>query len=405
MAVFLSAEAFSNPYPLAQRLRETDPVHWSEEFRAWVLTRYADVAAGLHDPRFAADRMPQLSRLETLNLEWLRPLFSATHKMILFQDPPDHTRLKGLANRAFTRPIVEGWRATIQQLVDGLLDRAEQAETLDVIADFARPLPLAVISMVLGFPDAARERLKAWSDEMAPFFGNFSHTGPQMTAAQRAVLEFSEYIRTLVRDRRRGSGRGNDLMSLLAHDVGGALTEDELVANVILLVGAGHVTTTDLIGNGTLALLQHPEQASRVGQSRPASGLMESAIEELLRYDSPVQMTARLIKDNVEIDGRRIARGQWVVLWLGAANRDPARFSRPDDLDLERPDNRHLAFGSGAHFCVGAPLARLQAQIALGTLFRRCPDMALQDRPLTWGHSSTLRSLTSLPVWRSARKA
>jgi pimeloyl-[acyl-carrier protein] synthase len=401
----LSPETFADPYPFAHHLRETDPVHWSEEFNAWVLTRYYDVAACLHDPRLAADRITHLDRLAQMGMERLRPLFGTMRKMLLYLGPSDHARVRGLVNQTFTRRNVEGWRAETQQLVDHLLNRVETAETMDVLRDLAQPLPLAVIAMVLGIPSDAHARLKGWSDALAPFFGNFTHTGHQLAAAQRCVLDFSDYLRGIIEEKRRGTGLGRDLLTSLVHDGGGALTDDELVANAILLVGAGHVTTTDLIGNGTLALLRHPAQANRVGESRSGSGFLEGAIEELLRYDGPVQMTARLAREDIEIGGKLLGKGRWVILWLGAANRDPARFAEPDGLDLGRTDNRHLAFGSGAHFCLGAPLARLQAQIAIGTLFRRFPGMRLMDGPLSWERNPTLRGLISLPVTLFPRSA
>lgn len=398
MAAFLRPETFADPYPLARRLRQTDPVHWSAEFNAWVLTRYADVAASLHDPRLAADRLPQIDTLAEFGMESLRPLFATMRRMFLFLDPPAHTRLRKIMNRAFTRPGVEGLRAETQHLVDGLLDRVDGRPAMDVLVDLAQPLPLSVIRTVLGIPADAQPRLKSWSEDISRFFGNFFHTHQQLAVIQKSVLEFAQYLRGLLEERRRGASTGADLLSALAADRGDALSEDEVLANAILLVAAGHVTTTDLIGNGTLALLRNPGRAAEVRQSGNRAAFMEAAVEELLRCESPVQMTARLVKHDLDIGGRTIRQGQWVILWLGAANRDPARFADPDRLDFGRADNKHVAFGAGAHFCIGAPLARMQAQAALATLFRRFPAMRLQDEPLVWERNPTLRGLTSLPV-------
>lgn len=397
-AAFLTPETFADPYPLARALREKDPVHWSEEFHAWVLTRYADVAASLHDPRLAAERLPQLERLAEFGLEGLRPLFTTMRHMFLFLDPPEHTRLRKIMNRAFTRPMVEHWRAETQRLVDGFLDRAADSDDMDVLFDLAQPLPLSVIRLVLGIPAEAQPQLKRWSEEISRFFGNFFHTHQQLAKVQQSVLEFAQYLTGLIEEKRRTDAQSGDLLSALVARHAETLTEEEILANAILLVAAGHVTTTDLIGNGTLALLRHPEHAAAI-RAHTDAGFMESAVEELLRCESPVQMTARLVKADVEIGGRAIRQGQWIILWLGAANRDPARFADPDRLDFTRADNKHVAFGSGAHFCIGAPLARMQAQIALGSLFRRFPAIRLRDdRPLVWERNPTLRGLTSLPV-------
>jgi cytochrome P450 len=394
----LKPETFADPYPLARHLRETDPVHWSEELNGWMLTRYADVAAALHDPRFAADRLPQLDRLASMGWEPLRPLFHTMRGMFLFRDAPVHTRLRKLANRGFTRPSVEGLRAEAQRLTEAHVDEVAATGRMDVLSDLAQELPLKVLSLVLGFPADVQPRLRAWSEDLARFFGSFTQTPRQLAAVQATVLEFSEYLRAALQERRHRATPGTDMLSALVQERGDVLTEDEIISSAILIVAAGHVTTTDLIGNSTLALLRDPDQARRVSADRGTPGFLESAVEELLRYESPVQMTARLVREPVDLGGKRIRKGEWLILWLGAANRDPARFSDPDRLDLERTDNKHLAFGSGAHFCLGAPLARMQGQIAIPTLFRRFPAMRLADVPLVWKRNPTLRGLTSLPV-------
>jgi cytochrome P450 len=395
---FLTTETFENPYPLARELRDRDPVHWSPEFGAFVLTRYADVAASLHDPRLAADRLWALDRLAEFGMEHLRPLFTTMRRMFLFRDPPDHTRLRKIMNRAFTRPSVEGWRTETRRRIDELLDAAAERGRMDVLADVAQPLPLSVIRIVLGIPPQAEPDLRRWSEDISRFFGTFVHTHRLLGAVQRSVLEFTDYLRGLLDEKRRSAAPGADLLGALVHDTSDALTEDEIIANAILLVAAGHVTTTDLIGNSTLALLRDPALAAGVRAHAAEPAFVEAAVEELLRCESPVQMTARLVRQDLEIGGRQIHAGQWVVLWLGAANRDPARFPDPDRIQLTRTDNRHVAFGAGAHFCIGAPLARMQAQLLLPTLFTRFLDLRLEDVPLVWEQNPTLRGLTALPV-------
>jgi cytochrome P450 len=392
---FLGPEEYANPYPFARRLRDTDPVHWSPEFNSWVLTRYADVAASLHDPRLAAERLPNLERLAEYGMEPLRPLFATMRRMFLFRDPPEHTRLRKIMNRAFTRPGIEGWRQETQGLVNGLLDAVEPEGRIDVLADLAQPLPLSVIRVVLGIPAEAQFDLRRWSDDLAAFFGNFIHTTKMLARVQTTVMEFTEYLRTLLDRKRQGSASGTDLLNSLVHDSGDVLTEDEIIANAILLVAAGHVTTTDLIGNSVFALLREPALAEDLRRHWTTPHFMEAAVEELLRCESPVQMTARVAKEDVEIGGRTIRKGQWIVLWLGAANRDPARFADPDRIDFRRADNKHLAFGFGAHFCIGAPLARMQAQIALPALFNRFPTLRVATAP-EWEQKPTLRGLTAL---------
>ena len=393
---FFSPEMFDNPYPAARSLRESDPVHWSAELDGWVLTRYADVAASLHDPRFAAARLPHPDNLPALGMQLLTPLFGTMRLMLTFLDPPDHGKLRRLATRGFTRPHVESWRPQIQQMVDDLLDRVEDAGGMDIVRDLARPLPLAGMSMLLGIPND--ERLAAWSAAVGRFFGSFTHTRRQLLEVQSTILDFSGYLRDRIADLRAGRATGDDLLSGLVRDAGDTLGDDELVATAILLVGAGTVTTTDLIGNAVLSLLEHPDRLRELQASAATPGLLDGAMEELVRYDGPVQMTGRLLRDDVEMGGRRLRKGQWALLWLAAANRDPERFPDPDSIVFGRPDNRHLAFGSGAHFCLGAPLARLQGQIAIGTLLRRFPASHREDGPLVWERYPTLRGLTSLRV-------
>ncbi len=387
-----SAAFLRDPYPIYQQLRAADPIHWNGW--SWIVTRYVDVLAILRDPRFVAARIqPDEAWLRQTGLT---PLFRTHARMMLFTDPPDHTRLRGLVSRAFTPRVVEQLRPRIQALVDAIIDDIAAAGATDLIRDLAYPLPVTVIAELLGVPAGMRDQFRRWSDGVAAFIGGT--TAPEMETlaeAQRCVIEMSAYFRAEA-DARRRQPR-DDLLTALAQaeDAGDRLSSDELIANAILLLVAGHETTTNLIGNGTLALLQHPDQRQRL-MDDPA--LIASAIEELLRYNSPVQATSRMAAADVVIDGRQIRRGQHVSLMIGAANRDPAHFADPDRLDITRRPNRHLSFAHGPHFCLGAPLARLEGQIAIGALFRRLPRLALATDDVTWRDNFTLRGLTALPL-------
>ena len=382
----------ANPYPFYHRLREADPVHQSP-LGFWVLTRYDDCVMVLRDPRFGRAGFEGL--LESVYGNTVEQGRLPTS--MLFRDPPDHTRLRGLVSRAFTPRVVEGLRPRIQQIVDGLLDRVQGAGRMEVISDLAYPLPVTVISEMLGVPEGARERIKQWSAEIARSLDAIGlPTDPEIVdrgrTGRRAI---GDYFRGLLPDRKKRP-RG-DLLSLLieAEEQGDKLSEGELVATCVLLYIAGHETTVNLIGNGLLALLRHPKELERL---RDAPSLIQSAVEELLRFDGPVQRTARITNADVELGEHKIPKGSMVVPVIGAANRDPAHFPDPDRLDVSRPDNRHIAFGFGIHFCLGAPLARLEGQITLGTLLHRLPRLALSTERPEWRESQVLRGLKALPV-------
>jgi len=384
-------EFHADPYPFYHRLRSVEPVHQTS-MGFWVLTRYDDVVMVLRDPRFGRDGFEHL----------LAAVYGDDResgrlsRSMLFRDPPDHTRLRALVSKAFTPRVIESMRAHIRDIVDRLLDRVQDAHGMDVIADLAYPLPVTVICEMLGVPAGDQGAIRQWSSDVARSLDAIGMPSDAeiVTRGRAARRELADYFRRLLPERRRHPQ--DDLLSLLiaAEEAGDKLSEGELLATCILLVIAGHETTVNLIGNGTLALLRHPDQ---LGRLREDPALIHSAVEELLRYDSPVQRTARITNTDVEVDGRAIAKGSMVVAAIGAANRDPAHFPEPDRLDIARRDNRHVAFGFGIHFCLGAPLARVEGQIALGTLLRRMPGMALTGTP-AWRASSTLRGLTALPV-------
>jgi cytochrome P450 len=394
----LQPEHLANPYPLYARLRAEDPVYWDERWGSWVLTRYADVVAALHDPRLSAVHHGRSQDTSWLPEEWrasLGPVLQALGRLMLFVDPPDHTRLRGLVNKAFTPRVVENMRGQIMTLVDELLDAVRDRGQMDVIADFAYPLPAIVIAQMLGVPPEDRDRFRAWSDDFGTLLDDYGLTLENAARSLSGMAEFMAYFRPMIARRRRQPA--SDLLSALAtaEERGDVLSEDELLANCVLLLGAGHGTTTHLIGNGLLALLCHPDQAARL---RDDPAVAAGAVNELLRYDGPVQLTGRAATTDLEIGGRHIAAGQGVTTVLGAANHDPAQFPDPDVLDITRPESRHVAFGYGAHFCVGAPLARLEASIALPALLRCLPNLRLQTEAPEWEPSMVFRGLRSLPV-------
>ena len=387
----MDPEFLADPYPTYHRLRDEDPVHHSP-LDFWVLTRYEDVAAVLRDPRFIKE--PLVSMVAARFGVTVPPGVGLS---MLDRDPPDHTRLRSLVSKAFTPRVVEGLRPRIQKMVDDLITRAEAVGTMDLIEEFAYPIPVNVICEMLGVPVEDHERFKGWSLDIARGLDSVwlppeSEIPKRSGAARHAI---GDYMRGLIAER-RASPRGDLLSALIAaEEAGDKLSEDELSATCILLLIAGHETTVNLIGNGTLALLRHPEELRRL---RETPGLITSAVEELLRYDGPVQRTARITSTEVTIGGRTIPRGEMVMPFIGAADRDPAQFPDPDRLDLGRADNRHIAFGWGIHFCLGAPLARVEGQIAIDTLVRRLPRLALVGDEPEHRQSLTLRGLTALPV-------
>jgi cytochrome P450 len=389
-------EVIADPYPALRRLRDEDPVHRSEVLGGWVLTRYADVRAALADPRLSADRItPFLARQARSGRDEIGPLARQVGRWVVFTDPPTHTRLRGLLNRAFTSRTVERLRPRIETIVAELLDRVQDRGRMDLIHDFAYPLPVTVIAELMGVPHEGLERLKRWSDELAAFVGSALQTPDKYARAGRGLEEMSEYFRHLLA-RRRAAPREDIISSLIAAEERGAgLSEEELVATCVLLLFAGHETTTNLIGNGILALLRAPA-ALEAWRRDPA--ITPTAVEELLRYDGPTGAMVRIAREDVELGGRAIRRGDRIFTMINAANRDPAQFPQPDRLDLGRPDNRHLAFGYGIHFCLGAPLARLEAQIAFPALITALPDLTLETESPDWLDSLVFRGVRSLPI-------
>ena len=389
----LDPDVLADPYPLYHRLRTESPVHWDPFLHAWVVTRYADVVTVLH--RFSAARTPTPEQLAAIGLESLTPIAAVMVRQMLFLDAPAHTRIRGLASQAFTPRRVERLRQHVQEITDSLLDAVVERGRLDVIEDVAAPLPAIVTAEMLGVPTADHPRLKAWSADFAEMLGNFQHNPDRVPRVLRSTEDMIEYFRAAIREQQVRPRDGLVGALLRAEVDGDRFNEDEVIANCIVTMVGGQETTTNLIGNGVLSLLRHPDQLERL---RREPTLITSAVEELLRYESPSQHTARLAPEDTVLGDKLIRRRQAVIAVMAAGNRDPERFPDPDRLDLARPDNRHLAFGWAAHFCFGAPLARLEGQIVLSTLIRRLADLHLEPQPLVWRTNLGLRGLTALPV-------
>jgi len=406
LSTLLDPAIWVDPYPFYHELRSRAPVHWDEsagpsQGGAWVLSRHADVVAILRDARVSAARLNRQVAVESLPEEYraaAQQVFRAMPHQLLFLDPPDHTRLRGLVNKAFTPRLLEGMRPHIAALVEDLLNAVAEAGRLEVISQLAYPLPAIVIAELLGVPPEDRDQFIRWSADFGAFLDSSNLTLEQAFQAMVGVAEFMEYFRSIIAARKT-TPREDLLQALLtAREREDVLSEDELLANLILLLAAGHGTTTHLVGNGLLALLRHPDQWQRLVDD-PA--LVLTAVPELLRYDSPVQLTGRRVLQDLVVGGQTFSPGEHVTVVLGAANRDPAQFPDPDRLDVGRPENRILSFGYGIHFCLGAPLARLEAEIVLAALLRRFPRLRPAPHALEaleWERSIVFRGLRALPV-------
>ncbi len=384
-------EGRANPYPIYRRFRETASILWQPP-AFWAVSSYDLVTSVLRDRRFGTADLRSI-RAMFMQAEGNSSFMDRLRKTMLMRNPPDHMRLRGIVSKAFSPRMINSLGTRIQEITDELLSGIH-GHSFDVISDVAFPLPVMVIAEMLGVPDQDREHFRRWARAMVGSLDLVTDPA-QVEAADLAADECESYLAGLVEQRRRDPRE--DLLSALAvaEDEGRRLTQEELLANAMLLLLAGHETTVNLIGNGTLNLLRNPDQAEML---REEPSLAPSAIEEVLRYESPVQLTLRRASEPVEVGGVTIGEGEHVLLMLGAANRDPARFSDPDRLDIKRPDNGHLAFGEGIHYCLGANLARAEGQAAIGTLLRRMPGLRLDATEIQWRDQVTLRSLKELRV-------
>ncbi|MFM7406466.1 MAG: cytochrome P450 [Cuspidothrix sp.] len=390
-------EFYADPYGMYDRLRTEDPVHVSS-LGVFMISRYADVVPALRDPRLSSAQS-QISHYSQQK-ETLSPVAALSSKCLFFRDPPDHTRLRRLTSKAFNPRVIEAMRAKIGEFVNDLLDQVDESTSMDIITDFAAPLPIRTISELLGIPEADRNQLKQWSHWLAHIFDPMKSANVS-TEVNQAILDFRDYLITLI-DQRRHDPQ-HDLISALiqARDEQDQLTEDELLVTCMLLFASGEETTVNLIGNGVLSLLRHPDQLA-ILQNDPS--LIPSAVEEILRYESPLQICGRTAKENLEIGGKIIRKGVPVFLLVGSANRDPSHFAHAERLDITRPENRHLAFGDGIHSCLGSGLARLQGHIAINALIQRFPALKLATDTPQWRGNIFLRGLESLPVTLSQER-
>ncbi len=391
----LSPEFIRDPYPHYHQLRATDPVHRSP-LGFFVASRHADVSNVLRDKRFGKDFVGRMTRrfgAEILD----EPVYRSMRHWMLQQDPPDHTRLRGLVVKAFTARRVEDMRPRIQQIVDATLDRVAPQGHMDLIADFAFRLPVTVICEMLGIPQEEHEMFFTGARASGRLLDPVPLSRAELDAANSANLASAEYFRHLFELRRREPGDDLTTQLVRAEEEGSRLSNEELTANIILLFGAGHETTVNLIGNGLLALHRHPDQL-RLLREDPT--LVANAVEEFLRYDSSVQLTGRVaLEDGISVGGVAVPKGEGLLCLLGAANRDPAVYPEPDRLDITRPNIRPLSFGGGIHFCLGAQLARIEAEIAIATLLRRLPGLKLDDPDHPdWRPTFVLRGLNRLPA-------
>ena len=395
----LDPAVLADPYPLYRRLREQDAVHWDPFLHAWIVTGYHDAITVLH--RFSADRIRTPEQLSSMGCDGLNPIARVMLKQLLFMDAPTHTRLRGLAATAFSPRRVEALRVHIHDIAERLIDRILYRERgeVDVIGDFAEPFPAIVTAEMLGVPTSDSMQLKEWSADFAEMLGNLQHNADRAPHLLASLEEMTLYFRAAIREKEKRPSEGLIYSLMTAELDGGRLTEEEVIANSILTMIGGQETTTNLIGNGLLMLLEHPRQMAHLMADMTSNPeAIPAAVEELLRYQSPVQHTARIAPEDTMLGGKQILKGQSVIAVMAAANRDPQRFADPDRLDLERKDNRHLAFGWAAHFCFGAPLARMEGQIAFSALLRRLPEMKLSGAPLEWRENLGLRGLKALPV-------
>jgi hypothetical protein len=388
----LDPDVLADPYPLYHRLRAEHPVFWDPYMHAWVVTRYADVVRVLRD--FSAERIRTAEQLTAMDLSELNPMARVMVKQMLFMDPPAHKRIRSLASAAFTPQRVEALRSHIRDIVRDLLAKVKGTGRMDVIADLAEPLPCIVTAEMLGVPVEDHRQLKLWSQDFAEMLGNFEHDADCVPRILKSTEDMTAYFRSAMR---KESLRPDGLVSALtnAEIDGDRLTEEEVIANCIITMIGGQETTTNLIASGTLTLMRNPDQLEKL---RGNLSLIPSAVEELLRFESPVQHTARLAPEDTVLDGQQIRKRQAVIAVMAAANRDPERFPDPDRLDITRDDNRHVAFGWGVHFCFGGPLARLEAQIVFEEMLKWFPNWSLEPVPLVWRTNLGIRGLTSLQV-------
>ena len=389
----LDPEVLAAPFEHYSALRAYEPVHWDPFMHAWVVTSYAEALEVLM--HYSAERTPLPSRLDQLGLSFMRPFAEVMLKQMMFMDGASHARLRSLCATAFTPRRVEELRGVIQRIADDLIDKVIGSGSMNLLDDFAGPLPAIVTAKLFGVPVEDHEQLHAWVLDIAQVLGNFQHHPNRVRQIVQSLEALKNYVAERMEEQRSCPADGLILSLMTAERDGQRLSDDEVIANVIITLVGGHETTMNLIASGYLSLLR---DTASFEQLRTHPEIVASAVEELLRFESPVQHTARIAPEDTQLGGKDIKKGSRVVAVLAAANRDPRRFADPDRLDLVRPENRHLAFGWAAHFCFGAPLARMEGQIAFNTLLRRLRQPELRESLLQWRDNAGLRGLTSLQI-------
>jgi len=389
----LSPEIKRDPHQLYRVLREYDPVHWDPYMHAWVVTTYPEVVAVLME--CSADRTPPPAYLDELGLSFMKPFAEVMLKQMMFMDGAMHSRLRSICAAAFTPRRAESLRDAIAETADELIDNVIERGSMDMVADFANGLPAIVTARLLGVPREDHEQLHAWVLDLAEVLGNFQHHPKRVIEIVKSLEDLKSYVAAAMEKQRR-QPTGGLICSLMEAEVDGQrLSDEEVIANTIITLIGGHETTTNLIASGFLTLLRNPDAFD---QLRTHPEIAASAVEELLRWESPVQHTARIATADMELGSKAIPKGAKVVAVLAAANRDPGRFSNPEKLNLLRADNRHVAFGWAAHFCFGAPLARIEGQIAFNKLLARLRNPVLLENELEWRENAGLRGLMRLNI-------
>ncbi len=392
-------QALQDPYPLYRQMRQDAPVYYSEENRFWVLTKYRDVEAALRDDRLSADRSQLFfSQLQGVDLRKVKNFLKLFNNMMIEKDPPEHTGLRKIANRGFKEKALANWHGIVQSTVDTLLNRVKNQGRMDIVADLASPLPVDIIADIMGIAAQDRENLVKWGRDVAELWG--APTSPDMeelvARADNSAALFLGLLERIIEDRRKN--RGSDMISVLieAYETSG-ISLDTLPARCIELINGGHLSTTETISNGFHALLTHPEQLAKL---RANPELLDSALEEVARYDAAAAIVFRIAKEPLTIRGVEIPKGSVVGLGLGAANHDPEVFTSPDEFDIERSPNEHLAFSKGTHFCIGRVLARMELRACYTSVLERMPNLRLDpDRPAVIRHTSAVfKGFQTLPV-------
>jgi cytochrome P450 len=385
-----------DPFAVFARLRDEDPVHWSPALKTWVVTRYDDVRDVAMTADLSPNRLaPFYASLRDERRSMLAEVMRYLSVWLVFRDPPEHTRLRRLLNGVVNPKLVAAMRPSIRRVVDEVLDRVSGRDEIDFASEVAALVPAWVILDMLGIPRERFDEIKVWSDDMRTFIGTSRGEPARYERVQRGAHAMAEFFREAIAERR--AEPRDDVISrmIAATDDEGRLSEDELVGTCMLILFGGHETTTSLLTNGVNALLDHPGELARL---RADPALLESAVEEFLRYDGPSLSIARVVAQDHELGGRVLARGERVYAMVSAANRDPRQFERPDTLDLGRSPNRHLTFGFGIHFCLGAPLARLEGQACFAALLERFPRLARGAGEPQWLDAMVMRGLTRLPL-------